>query len=240
MPFVVHCPTCRHPLTVDEASAGQSVACPTCRAPLAVPAAAVPVAPADPFEPPAEEPRRARRPAQSGGVPVWAVVGALVLLVAVAIGVALAVTRGNDRALQLAETEALLLTLNREAAALEQATFWRGKGYDGPITVLGATADDLKAQSERAETALNKKWGYDRYGLAKLSNKRAADYDEFRTASVAMVKRRLDSVWGAHIARVEQAPPAEQRALVAQAVRTAREQIDAELKALEAAFAAKR
>lgn len=240
MPFVVHCPTCRHPLTVDEASAGQTVACPTCRAPLAVPAAAVPVAPAEPFEPAAEGSRRSRRPAKGGGLPVWAVVGALVLLVAVAIGIAVAVTRGNDKDLQIAETEALLVTLNRESAALAQESFWRGKGIDVPVPVLGATAEDLKGQADRAEKALNKKWGYDRTGLAKLSNKRAADYDDFRTASVAMVKRRLDSVWGAQIARVEQATPAEQKALVAQAARTAREQIDAELKALEAAFAAKR
>lgn len=61
MPFVVHCPACRHPLTVDEASAGATVACPTCRAPLVVPAAAVPAQPADPFDLPADEPRPKKR-----------------------------------------------------------------------------------------------------------------------------------------------------------------------------------
>ena len=96
MPFVVTCPTCRQPLTVDEASSGTTVACPTCRAPLAVPAAAVPVAPADPFEPPAKDPRRSRRPVQGGGVPVWAMVGALVLLVA-GIVVAVALSRSGQQ-----------------------------------------------------------------------------------------------------------------------------------------------
>lgn len=95
MPLVLTCPTCRHPLTVDEASAGTTVACPTCRAPLAVPAAAVPVAPADPFEPPAEEPRRSRRPTKGGGMPVWAV-GALVLLTG-GIVAAVVLSRGGQQ-----------------------------------------------------------------------------------------------------------------------------------------------
>lgn len=91
MPFVLTCPTCRHPLTVDEASAGQTVACPTCRAPLAVPAAAVPVAPAaaqasDPFDLPEDEPRpkkrfeREKKPASNLTI-FYVVVGILVAIV---------------------------------------------------------------------------------------------------------------------------------------------------------------
>jgi len=86
MPFVVTCPTCRHPLTVDEASAGTTVACPTCRAPLAVPAAAVPVAPADPFDLPDDEPRpkkrfeRDKKPASNLTI-FYVVVGILVAVV---------------------------------------------------------------------------------------------------------------------------------------------------------------
>lgn len=88
MPFVVTCPTCRHPLTVDEASAGQTVACPTCRAPLGVPAAAVPVAPqsSDPFDLPEDDSRskkrfdREKKPGSNLTI-FYVVVGILVALV---------------------------------------------------------------------------------------------------------------------------------------------------------------
>jgi len=38
MPFIIHCPTCRNPLTAGESEMPYVVACPSCRMPLTVPA----------------------------------------------------------------------------------------------------------------------------------------------------------------------------------------------------------
>ncbi|WP_439631386.1 hypothetical protein [Gemmata sp.] len=57
MSLVIHCPTCRHPLSIDAAQVGTVVTCPTCRSPLGVP----PIAEADP-EPAFVPTRRPKKP----------------------------------------------------------------------------------------------------------------------------------------------------------------------------------
>lgn len=56
MPFVVHCPACRSPLSVAESPLAYATTCPSCHRPLTVPAVA-PVPEARPVRPPRERGR---------------------------------------------------------------------------------------------------------------------------------------------------------------------------------------
>jgi uncharacterized protein YbaR (Trm112 family) len=90
MSLVIHCPTCRHPLTVHESQAGTVVACPTCRHPLTVPAVADAVVPmpAELIAAPSDEAQR-RRARYDRQRPSGAALAVLVI-----VGVAVAVLVG--------------------------------------------------------------------------------------------------------------------------------------------------
>ncbi len=82
MPFVVTCPTCGKPMTVNESPVGYVVHCPACRSPLTVPAAAPPAEETLPEFTAEEPPRRRYKP----GHPPLLVPVAVVLLVAALVG----------------------------------------------------------------------------------------------------------------------------------------------------------
>ncbi len=105
MPFVISCPTCRHPLTAHESQAGVVVACPTCQYPLTVPGVAPGVTseanepePFDAIDTPEESRPVRRQERDNGALTMAALVGAFVLVCAGVVGGWLAFGRGEKPA----------------------------------------------------------------------------------------------------------------------------------------------
>lgn len=144
MALVIHCPTCRHPLTVHEAQAGTAVACPTCRHPLTVPvfAAAEPEPPVELIAAPSDDAqrRRAKYDRQRPSGAVWVVL----VLVGVAVAVLVGVWQLGRGTVEQADYERAVVLEQLHPAAVDSYRFAQRYGSPKDISDTMKRVSDIE------------------------------------------------------------------------------------------------
>jgi hypothetical protein len=101
-------------------------------------------------------------------------------------------TAKSDDSAQERDLANQLILIVRVGAASQELDFWRDKGIDDQLIVgLKKEAEDLKAQMEKEDRAIPRRYGSDLKGLEKLNPNKVEAYHDMKRAAESALETRL-------------------------------------------------